>query len=73
MVEDGAFSLEINYVKICKDILNLKGLPKCITGSKVMAILLNGWIFPIREASALEGLQSTGLPCLLYFEAYHWP
>ena len=31
-----------------------------------MAILLNGWILPINGASAVEGLLSTGLLCLVY-------
>ena len=30
-----------------KEILNLKGHPNRITGSKVTAILLNGWILPV--------------------------
>ena len=47
MVGDGAFS------KLCyKEILNLEGHPNCIAGSKVVAILLNGWILPIGEASS---------------------
>ena len=41
MVEDG------DYVTIAKEILNLEGHSNCITGSKVMVILLNGWILPI--------------------------
>ena len=44
MVEDGAFSHKIDYVTIFKEILNLEGHPNSITGSKVTAILLNGWI-----------------------------
>ena len=39
LVQDGALSHKINYVTI----LNLEGHPNRITGSKVMAILLNGW------------------------------
>ena len=41
--------------------LNLEGHPNCTTGSRVTAILLKGSILPIGEASAVEGLQSTGL------------
>ena len=47
MVEDGAFSHEIDYVAIFKGIQNLKGHHNHITGSRVTAILLNGWILPI--------------------------
>ena len=31
--------------------------PNCITGSKVTAILLNGWILPNGGASAAKGLR----------------
>ena len=44
-VADGAFSH--------KEILNPEGHPNRITGSKVMAILLNVWILPI--CGALSG------------------
>ena len=60
MVGDGAFSHEIDWFPILLEILNLKGHPNCITGSKVTVILLNGWILPIIGASVLEGLLSTG-------------
>ena len=43
------------------EIINLKGHPNCITGSKVTTGLLNRWILPIGGASAVEGLRSTGL------------
>ena len=56
-VQDGAFSHKIDYVTMFKKILNLKGHPNRITGSKVTAILLNGWILPIGGASAVEGLR----------------
>ena len=62
MVEDGAFSHKIYYVRIFSDILNLEGHRNCITGSRVTAILLNGWILSIGGASVVEGLRSTGLP-----------
>ena len=42
------------------EILNLEGHLNCITGSRVTAILLNGWILPIGGASAVEGLLLTG-------------
>ena len=58
MVEDGAFSQKIDYVTILKEILNFGGHPNCIAGSKVTAILLNGWILPLGGASAVKGLRS---------------
>ena len=60
MVEDGVFSHKIDYVTIIREILNLKGHQNHITGSRVTAILLNGWNLPIGGASAVEGLGSTG-------------
>ena len=46
MVEDVAFSHKIDYVKILQEILNLKGHPNRITGTRVMVILLNWRILP---------------------------
>ena len=57
MVEDGAFSHKIDYVTIFWEILNLEGHPNCTTGSKVKAILLNGWILPIDGATSMKGLR----------------
>ena len=52
----GAFSHKIDYVTIFKEILNPERHPNRITGSKVMAILLNGGFCPLvelhREGSA---------------------
>ena len=68
MVEDGAFSHKIDYITIFQKNLNLEGHPNCITGSKVTAILLNGWILPIGGASAVKGLrlQPAQQACLTY-------
>ena len=51
MVGDDASSHKIDYVTLLKKILNIKGHPNRMAGSKVTAILLNGWILPICEAS----------------------
>ena len=51
MVENGAFSHEIDYVTILLEIINLKGHLNFIFGSKVTAILLNGWILATGGAS----------------------
>ena len=53
MVEAGAFS---HNVTIFWKNVNLKGHQNRITGSRVTAILLNGWILPLGGASAVEGL-----------------
>ena len=50
-------------------VLNLKGHQKWITGSRVAAILLNGWIFPIGqsgEASRWRVCYQWGLPRLAF-------
>ena len=65
MVEYGAF--RIDYGTINWEILNLEGHPN-ITGSQVTAILLNWWILLFGGASAVDGLQSSGLPRLVSFE-----
>ena len=56
-VADDAFSHKIDYVTFFWEILNPEGHPNCITGSKVTAILLNGWILTIGGASSVEGLR----------------
>ena len=50
MVKDGAFSHKIDYVIFFFG--DLEGHSNCTTGSKVIAILLNGWILPIGGASS---------------------
>ena len=47
---DGIFSHKIDYVRIFKGILNLKGHPNHNTGSKVTVIFLNEWILPFGGA-----------------------
>ena len=59
MVEDGAFSHKVDFLKMYLNILNLKGHSNCITGSRLKVILLNEWILPIGGASAVEVLLST--------------
>ena len=49
-----------------KNFLNPEGHPNPINGSIVTTILLNVWILPIGGASAVDGLQSTGIPRLVY-------
>ena len=61
MGKDGAFIHKIDYVTITLEIFNLKG-----HSNHIMAILLNRCILPVGEASVEEGLQSTGLPRLVY-------
>ena len=69
MVENGALSHKIDYITIFEDILNLEGNLNCTTGSRVAAILLNAWIFPIGQsggASRLRLCYQRGLPRLVY-------
>ena len=56
-VRDSPSSFKIDYVKVIKKFLNTEGHQNHISGSKVRAILLKGWILPIGGASAGEGLR----------------
>ena len=60
-VRDTSSSYKIDYAIGIRTFLNPEGHPNPITGSKVTAILLKGWILPIGGISAVEGLRSTGL------------
>ena len=55
MVRDRASKIE--DVIVIKNSLNPEGHQNPIIGSKVMAILLKGWILPIGGGSAGEGLR----------------
>ena len=60
-VRDRVSSYKIDNVIVIKSFLNPNGHQNPINGSKVMAILLKGQIWPVGEASAGEGLRATGL------------
>ena len=47
MVRDRSSIYKIDYVIVIKNFLNPKGHQHPISGLKVMAILLKGWILPI--------------------------
>ena len=64
-VRDSSSNYKIEYVKVIKKFLNPKEHQSPISGSKVTAILLRGWILSIGGAPAVEGLRSTGLPRLV--------
>ena len=51
-----------------KNFLNPEGHEKNINGLKVTSVLLKGCILPIGGASSVEGLQSTGLTHLVFWE-----
>ena len=53
MVGDGASSHKIDYVIVIKNFLNPEGHQNRISGSKVTAVLLMGWILPIGLRSRL--------------------
>ena len=65
MVRDSSLSYKIDHAIEIKNFLNPEEQQNPIHGSKVTADLLKGWILPIGGASAVEGLQSTGLPRLV--------
>ena len=69
MIRDSSSGYKIDYVKVIKNFLNPKEHQNPTNGSKVTAILLKGWILPIGGASALDGMQSTGLARLVWLIA----
>ena len=74
-VRDSTSSYKIDYVIVIKNFLNTKGHPNPISGSKVTAILLKGWILPIGRASSGEGLcmQPAQQACFLNIPSYPPP
>ena len=68
MVRNGAF-IHYGLYHFFLENLHLAGYQNCITGSRVMAILLNGIIFPIGqsgEASRWRVCYQRGLPRLVF-------
>ena len=61
-VRDSSSSYKIDYVIVIKTYLNPEGHQNRISGSKVTAILLKGWVLPIGGTSALEGCNQRGYP-----------
>ena len=57
MVVDRCSRYKIDYVIVIKNFPNPEGHQNPISGSKLTAILLKGWILPIGEASLGEGLR----------------
>ena len=59
MARNGAFSHKIDYITNFLEILNLEGHQNRITGSRVMAILLKGWVFFLLDKVVkLVGVES---------------
>ena len=56
-VRDSSFGYKIDYAIVIKTFLNPEEHQNRITGSKVTAILLKGWILPIIGASSEQGLH----------------
>ena len=50
MVGNGASSHKIDHITIFQENLDLEGHQNCITGTRVTAILMNEWIFPIGQS-----------------------
>ena len=80
MVRNGAFSHKIDYITIFLKIWNLKGHQNHITGSRVTAIMLKGWIFPFGQSGEASRWRwrvcyQRGLTRLVYRdlnEPYFW-
>ena len=61
-----SWELCLCHVILIKTFLNPEGHQNRISGSKVTAILVKGWILPIGGASSVDGLRSTGLSRLVF-------
>ena len=61
-VKDNSSSYKIDYVIVIKTFPNPEWHQNCISGSKVTAILLKGWILPIGGASAVRVCDQRGYP-----------
>ena len=56
-VRDRSLSYRIDYFIVIKNFLNPQGHQNTVSGTKVMAFLLKGWVLPIGGASAGEDLR----------------
>ena len=61
-VKDNSSSYKIDYVLVIKTFPNPEWHQNFISGSKVTAILLKGWILPIGGASAVRVCDQRGYP-----------
>ena len=68
MVKNGASSHKTDYIEFFLDILHLEGHQNRCIGSKVMEILLNGWIWPTGGG---EGSASAVCAASLFKERIH--
>jgi hypothetical protein len=68
-LKDRASSYKIDYIIVIKNFLNPEGHQNRISGSKVTAILVKGWILPIGGASAGEGLPCSLRSRLVYYQS----
>ena len=58
MVRDSSYSCKIDYVQMVFNSQNPKENLNFITGSKVMALLLNGLILPVGEVASVKGVHA---------------
>ena len=61
-VRDSSSSYKIDYVIVIKTFLNPENHQNRMSGSKVTAILLKGWILPMGGASAVRVCDQQGYP-----------
>ena len=66
-VRDSTSSSKIDYVIVIQNLLNPQGHQNSISGLKVKAILLKGWILPICGASSGR-VHACGLRSRLVFQ-----
>ena len=66
MVKDSSSSYKIVYVIMIKNFLNPEGHQSCIIDSKVMAILVKGYILPIGGVAS-GGSAPAACPAGLFY------
>ena len=66
MVGDGAFSHKIDLIRKMLEILNR------IIGSKVTAILLNGWVLPVGGVASGRVCACSLHSRVVFNESAHW-
>ena len=68
-VRDSTSSYKVDYVIVIKNFLNPEGHQNPISGSKITAMLLKGWILPIGGVSSGEGLRLQPAQQACFFSA----
>ena len=70
MVRDRSSNYKIDYIIAITNFLNPEGHQNPISGLKITAIFLKGWILPIGGAAAGEGLRLQPAQQAFFYETF---